>query len=79
MKHAYYSGSPSSGLPSYSQSTGCAGIIWLHISLWEKASGNQHENADTLATAVSNNEAFVSDPGVSCLQPASMNLYYTKL
>lgn len=52
----------------------------LHMSLWEKASGNQHENADTPATAMAvSNKAFISDPGVSCLQPASMKPYHAKL
>lgn len=47
------------------------------IMAWKK----WHKNVDTPATAitVSNKWSFVSYPGISCLQPASMKLWHTNL
>lgn len=69
-------GAQCSELLSFSAShcTGRGHLLLFVSPCRKRASENQHKNTDTLGTAValSNKQALVSDPGTSCLLPASM-------
>lgn len=47
----------------------------LHVTLWALGLGNQHKCAGPLAAALAViKKPFISDPGISCLLPATLTL-----